>query len=115
MVSPITFTSHTFSSLPVLNKKIKVCLGWDASPPMDHAVPWKKLRDEGFAFVYCMKDSGEAHFKFVHHNISTDDMNDGEIEYGIFGKVGLNNLMSLSRSNILQMVINGATFIRRSI
>ena len=36
-----------FSSLPVLNKKIKVCLGWDVSSLMDHAVPCKKLRDEG--------------------------------------------------------------------
>ena len=73
-----------FSSLPVLSKKIKICLGWDVSPLMDHVVPCKKLRDEGLhtfkgMLGYCMKDNGVGHFEFVHHNILADDMNDGEI------------------------------------
>ena len=36
-----------FTSLPGLNKKIKVCLGWDGSPPTGHVVSFKRLRDEG--------------------------------------------------------------------
>ena len=35
-----------FNTLPVLNKKIKICLGWDVSPPMGHVVFCKKLRYE---------------------------------------------------------------------
>ena len=98
---------ENFSSLLVLNKKIKVCLGWDVSSPTDHVVPCKKLRDEGLhtfkgMLGYCMKDNGEAHFEFVHHNILADDMSDGKMEYENFGKVGLNNHMSPSHSNILQ-------------
>lgn len=34
------------SSLLLLNKQIKVCLGWDGSPLTDHDVLGKKLRDE---------------------------------------------------------------------
>jgi hypothetical protein len=29
------------------NKKTKVCLGWDESPPTGHVVSCKTLRDEG--------------------------------------------------------------------
>jgi hypothetical protein len=36
-----------FNSLLVLNRKIKVCMGWDVSPPMGHVVSCKKLRDKG--------------------------------------------------------------------
>lgn len=32
-----------FSSLPVSNKTIKVCLGWDLSPITHHVVSCKKL------------------------------------------------------------------------
>jgi hypothetical protein len=89
---------ENFSSLPVLNKTITFCLGWDVSPPLDHVVPCKKLRDEGLhtfkgMLGFRMKVNGEAHFEFVHHNISTDDMNDGKMKYEIFGKVGLNDRM----------------------
>lgn len=28
-----------------------------------------------------MKDNGEAHFEFVHKNISIGDMNDGKLEH----------------------------------
>jgi hypothetical protein len=49
-----------------------------------------------------MKDNGEKHFEFVHHNVSMDDMNDGKLEYTKFGKVNLNNCVSLSHSKILQ-------------
>jgi hypothetical protein len=34
-----------FSNLLVLNKKIKVCLGWDVSLLTSHVVSRKKLRD----------------------------------------------------------------------
>ena len=44
----------------------------------------------------------EEHFWFVHPNVSTEDMNEGKLEYAKFGKVGLNNHVSLSPSNILQ-------------
>lgn len=53
-----------FNSLPMLNKKIKVALGWDAEPCVGHVVPCKKLRDEGLHIFcgygrvlwgYCMK------------------------------------------------------------
>ena len=43
---------------------------------------------------YCMKDNGEKHFDFVHHNVSAHDMNEGKIEYAKFGKVGFNNYVS---------------------
>lgn len=32
-----------FSSLPMLNKKIKIALGWDANPCMGHVEIYKKL------------------------------------------------------------------------
>ena len=34
-------------SLPMLNKILKVCLGWDECPPMGRVVTSKRLRDEG--------------------------------------------------------------------
>lgn len=66
-----------FTSLAVLNKKIKVCLGWHENPPTGH------VRDEGLhTFLgmvgYCMKDNGEDHFEFVHHNVSFDAINEGQ-------------------------------------
>lgn len=36
-----------FSSLMVLNKKVKVCLRWDVGPSTGHVVLCKRLRDEG--------------------------------------------------------------------
>ena len=36
-----------FIILEVLSKKIKVYLGWDASPMMGHAISCRMLRDEG--------------------------------------------------------------------
>ena len=36
-----------FSSLPMWNKKIMICLGWDESPPTGHVVLCKRLRGEG--------------------------------------------------------------------
>ena len=38
---------RNFSSLPVSNKKVKVCLGWDESPPTGHVVSCKRLQDAG--------------------------------------------------------------------
>lgn len=100
-----------FGSLLVLNKKIEVCMGWDVSPPMGHVVSCKKLRDKGLhtfkgMIGYCMKNNGNKYFEFVHHNVSADDMN-GKMEHAKFRKVGLNDRVSLSHSNVLQRPING--------
>jgi hypothetical protein len=51
---------------------------------------------------FCMKVNGEKHFEFVHHDVSAHDMNEGKMEYAKFGKVGFNNYVNLSHSNILQ-------------
>jgi hypothetical protein len=72
---------------------------------MGHVVSCKKLRDEGLhtfkgMIGYCMKNNREKHFEYVHHNVA-NDMN-GKMEYTKFGKVGLNNRVSLSHSNVLQ-------------
>ena len=63
-----------------------MCLGWDVSPLTGYVVSCKKLRDEGLHTFkgmvgYCMKDNGEKHFEFVHHNLSLDDMNEDKLEY----------------------------------
>lgn len=94
-------------SFAVLNKKTKAGLGWDLSPLTSHTIHCKKLRDEGLhpllgVVEYCMKDNGEEHFEFVHHNVLVSDMNHGIMEYKKFGKVGLNNRVSLLHSNFLQ-------------
>lgn len=51
---------------------------------------------------YCMKDNGEEHFEYVHHNISSKDMNEDKLEYAKFRKVGLKNQVNLFPYNILQ-------------
>lgn len=51
---------------------------------------------------YCVKDNGEECYEFVHHNISSDDMNREKLDYAKFGKVGAKNRVSLFHSNILQ-------------
>ena len=89
-----TTVKDNFTSLLVLNKKIKVCLGWDESSPMDHVVSCKKLRCESLhtfkgMIRYCMKDNGEQHFEIVHHNVSAEDMSDGKTKYVKIDKVGL--------------------------
>lgn len=80
-----------FNSLHVLNKKIKMTLEWDQTLPTGHIVSYKKLRDEGLhTFLGMvgdyMKDYGKDHFEFVHHNVSTHDMNEGKMNYAKFGK-----------------------------
>lgn len=106
-----------FNSLPMLNKKIKVCLGWDVSPPMGHVVSCKKLKDEGLhtfkgMIGYSMKNNEEMHFEFVHHNVSANEMNNGKMEYTKFGKVGLNNHdhVNLPHSTVLQKAHQWARF-----
>jgi hypothetical protein len=96
-----------FCSLSVLDKKLKVCLGWDESPPMGHVVTSKRLRDEGLhTFLsmvdYYMKDNRGKHFEFAHHDVIADDTNEGKMKYAKFGKVGLNNHVSLLHNNVLQ-------------
>ena len=56
-----------FSSLPVLNKRIEVCLRCDECPLICHVVSCKRLRDEGLRTFsgmvgYCTKDNREEHF-----------------------------------------------------
>lgn len=56
-----------FSSLPVLNRRIEVCLRYDECPLMCHVVSCKRLRDEGLHTLsgmvgYYTKDNGEEHF-----------------------------------------------------
>lgn len=58
-----------------------------------------------------MKDNGEDHFDFVHHNVSACKMNVGKLECTKFGKVGLNNHVSLSHS---QKLANGSPMIKDS-
>jgi hypothetical protein len=48
-----------------------------------------------------MMDNGKDHFDFVHHNVLAGDMNEGKLECTKFGKVGLNNRVSLSHSQKL--------------
>lgn len=53
---------------------------------------YKRLRDEHFyTFLgmvgYCMKDNTEEHFEFVHHDVSTENMNEGEMEYAKLRKL----------------------------
>lgn len=89
------------------NFSSQVYLGWDERPPMGRVVASKRLRDEGLhTFLgmvgYCTKDSKEKHFELVHRNVIADDMNEGKMKHVEFEKVGLNNHVSLSHSNILQ-------------
>ena len=89
--------------------KVQVCLGWDESHPTDHVVSCRKLKDEGLhtyrgMLGYCMKDNGEVHFEVVYHNVLAKDTNDN--------KVGLNNCVSLSHSNILQRAHQWGKFCR---
>ena len=67
-------------------------------------------RDEGLhTFLgmvgYCMKDNEEEHLEFVHHNASTKDMDEGKMEYAKLGKVGLNDCVSHSHSDICKGLI----------
>jgi hypothetical protein len=45
-----------------------------------------------------MKDNGEEHFEFVHHNVSAIDMNEGKIEYAKFGEISSNNYITKGSS-----------------
>ena len=98
-----------------MNKQIKICLRWDESPLTGHVVSCKRLRDEGLHTFkgmvgYYMKDNGKEHFEIVNHNVSSDDANEGKMEYAKCGNVGLNISVSLFHSNILQMAYQWASF-----
>lgn len=100
-------TKGNYTSLPMLSKKIKVCFGWDESPPTNHVVSCKSLRNKGLHTYlgmvgYCMKDNGEECLEFVHTTVTMEDMNEDKMEYAKFGKVGLKNHANLSHSNILR-------------
>lgn len=90
-------------------------MGWDESPPTNHVGSCKRLKDEGLCTFkgmvgYFMQDKGEEHFKIVNHNVSTNDANEGKMQYAKYGKVGLNNSVCLSHSNILQMAYQQTCF-----
>ena len=83
-----------FTSLLVLNKKIKVRLGWNVSPPTNQVISCKKLRDEGLHTLldmmgYC---NDEEPFEFVQHDVLVEDMNDGKMEYVKFWEGGFEQL-----------------------
>ena len=106
---------RNFGSLSVLNKKIKICLGWDVNPlrvKLFHARNSKMriLHTLKGMVGYCIKDNGKEHFKFIHHNVFAQDMNDGKLEYAKFGKIGLNNSVCPSHSNTLQRAHQWAHF-----
>ena len=54
--------------------------------------------------------NGKEHFKFMHHNVLAKDINDGKMEFVKFRKVGLNDRVSPSHSNILQRAHQWAHF-----
>ena len=83
-----------FTSLLVLNKEIKVRLGWNVSPPTNQVISCKKLRDEGLHTLldmmgYC---NDEELFEFVQHDVLMEDMNDGKMEYVKFWEGGFEQL-----------------------
>lgn len=107
-----------FSCLPILHKKMKVCLSWDVSPRTGHVVFCKKLRDEDLhsfkgMIGYCVKGNGEEHYECVHDNVSANDTNDGKMEYVKFGNFGLDNSVSLSHCNVTccKGLLNGLVFV----
>lgn len=70
------------NSFLVFNKENKFDLGWDANPIVGHIISCTMLRDEELHTFwgmvgYCMKDNGENHFQFVHHDVHVDDLNEG--------------------------------------
>ena len=76
-------------------------MGWDERHPTSHVVSCKRLRNEGLHTLlgmvgYYKKDNKEKHFEFIHHNVYTNDMNKGKVEYAKFSKVGLNNCESIT-------------------
>jgi hypothetical protein len=83
--------------------------------PVRHVDSYKRSREEVLHTLKgmigcCMKDNMKEHFEYVHHNVSADDMSEGKMAYANFGKVGPNNHVSLSHSNILQKVHQWASF-----
>ena len=59
---------------------------------------------------YYMKNNREENFESVRHIVLVEDMNDGILEHAKFGKVGLNNCVSLLHNNILQKAHQWAHF-----
>ena len=60
---------------------------------------------------YCMKDYGEKHFEIVRHNVCVEDMNECKLAYAKLAKAGLNNCVSLYRSNIVQRAHRWVAFV----
>ena len=64
------------------------CESSEGSCSFLHAVEGHRFAIRAGMVTYCMNDNVEYHFKFVHHNITADDMNECKLEYVKFGKVG---------------------------
>lgn len=79
------------------------------SPPTGHVLSCKRSSHEGLHVFSGMVV--EYHFKFVHHKFFVDDMNECKLEYVKFGKVRLNNHVTLCDSNMLQSAHNGLVFV----
>ena len=117
-INPQTFQNGgqgEFNNPHVLNKKMKVCLRWHENLATKYVVPRKKLRDEGLhTFLgmvgYCMKEMMMSVLSLCII-VLANDMNEGKTEYANFKKVGLNNCVSLSHSNISKGLTNGHGFI----
>ena len=96
-----------FSGLLVLNKKVEGLFGIRCESSNGHVVSCKKLMNEDLhtfkgMIGYYMKDNGEDHFEFVHHNVWADGIYDGKMEHAKCSKVGSNNRVNLCHSNVLQ-------------
>lgn len=104
------------SSLPMLNNKIQGLFGLRRVSSDGSCCPMQKVEGQGIAYLeeygwaVHWKNSGEEHFEFVHDNVLVEVMNDGTLEYAKVEKVGLNNHVSLLRSNILHQAHRWARF-----
>ena len=100
----------TFHIDSISTNIVQIYLGWVES--LGHVVQ-EEVEDEGLHIflemvVYYMKESGQENFEFVHHIVSTEDMNEGKLEYKKFRKVGLKQVCeSLSYQHIANGTLMG--------
>ncbi len=85
-------------------------MGWDDSKkaPDGHVVHYKQLWNIGFhIFVgvcYCMKDTNENHFQFMHHNVSGEMMEVSMLEFVKYWIIMLKNQVCFTHQNVLDSV-----------
>ncbi|KAL2633809.1 hypothetical protein R1flu_005288 [Riccia fluitans] len=80
------------SSTKILNREIKVVIGWESNAPVGGSVCLKPLHDRGLHTVigligYCLKDEGAAHFKFYSKNVSEEQKAEYIRSFGIQAQV----------------------------